>query len=352
MHGLQLNHLSQSFQGVRALHDVSLHIPTGSVTALLGPSGSGKSTLLNLIAGLQRAQSGSILWDSAPLDAVPVHQRGIGFMFQDYALFPHLNVAQNITFGLRMAGWSKTEQTRRLNEVLDLVNLRGFERRDVLTLSGGEQQRVALARALAPRPRLLLLDEPLGALDRALRERLLTEVGDILRHTRQTAIYVTHDQTEAFTLADTVAILRAGELMQMATPREIYRAPASPWVARFLGLSNLFEGICTRGPAGWVLESPLGCLPLGESAPYTGRVRFLLRADALTLGEAAPQRLRGTLESVSFYGKNIQAKMRIAKEILTADFAWQTDLPPLGSPLTVSFDPQSALQFFALTDAL
>lgn len=352
MHGLQLCNLCQSFRGVRVLHNISLHVPPGSVTALLGPSGSGKSTLLNLIAGLQRAESGSILWNATPLDDVPVHQRGIGFMFQDYALFPHLNVAQNITFGLRMAGWSKTEQARRLTEVLELVNLRGFERRDVFTLSGGEQQRVALARALAPRPRLLLLDEPLGALDRALREHLLTEVGDILRQTRQTAIYVTHDQTEAFTLADTVAVLRAGQLMQMATPREMYRAPASPWVARFLGLSNLFEGICTRGPEGWEVQSPLGHLPLGDSAPHTGPVRFLLRADALTLGEAGPQRLRGILESASFRGKTIQAKLRIASEFVMLDLPWQTELPAIGNPLTVSFDSKAALQLFSLTDAI
>jgi ABC-type Fe3+/spermidine/putrescine transport system ATPase subunit len=241
---LTLTEISKQYDHAPLLRDISLTIDAGEIVSLLGPSGGGKTTLLRIIAGLESAERGEIIFDGRNLRGVPTHQRGIGLMFQDLALFPHLNVFENVAFGLRMhAPRAPRDQLRaRVNETLDLVGLTGFAVRDVNTLSGGEQQRVALARALAPQPKLLMFDEPLGALDRVLREQLIAELRAILKRigTRRAALYVTHDQDEAFTIADRVAILHAGQIVQSGSPEEIYRAPANTFVARFLGLTNLF----------------------------------------------------------------------------------------------------------------
>jgi spermidine/putrescine transport system ATP-binding protein len=221
---------------------VSFSLAGGETLCLLGSSGSGKSTLLRILAGLEIAESGRVLWDGQDLSGVPPHRRNFGLMFQDYALFPHRSVAENVGFGLRMQGRAREEIGALVMSALQQVNMAGFTGRRVTDLSGGEQQRVALARALAPRPRLLMLDEPLGALDRALREQLLDELRRLLHQTEIPAIYVTHDQEEAFVLADRVALLHGGKLVQMGTPEEVYHRPASPWVARFLGQTNLVAG--------------------------------------------------------------------------------------------------------------
>src|SRR4051794_23795922 len=207
---LSLEGLTARYGARTALDSVDLAVPAGQIVSLLGPSGSGKTTLLRVVAGLERPADGRVTFEGRDLAAVPTHQRGFGLMFQDYALFPHKDVAANVGFGLKMQGRPRAEIESGTAWALELVGLAGFAKRNVSTLSGGEQQRVALARALAPRPRLLMLDEPLGALDRALRERLLDELGSILRRLRQTAIYVTHDQDEASALADRLLVLRAG----------------------------------------------------------------------------------------------------------------------------------------------
>ncbi|MCS7007381.1 MAG: ABC transporter ATP-binding protein [Gaiellaceae bacterium] len=234
-----MEHVSVSFGERRALDDVSLEVARGEIVTVLGPSGSGKTTLLRVIAGLERPDRGRVLLEGVDLAGVPPHRRGVGLVFQDHALFPHRDVWGNVVFGLRMQGASEEEIARRGRELLALVGLEGFERRSVATLSGGEQQRVALARALAPQPRVLLLDEPLGSLDRALRDRLLEDLADLFERLRLTALYVTHDQAEAFALGDRVAILREGRLAQVGTPDEIWTRPADADVARFLGLGNL-----------------------------------------------------------------------------------------------------------------
>ncbi|MDW8338949.1 MAG: ABC transporter ATP-binding protein [Thermoleophilia bacterium] len=236
---LRVEHVSVSFGERRALDDVSLEVARGEIVTVLGPSGSGKTTLLRVIAGLERPDRGRVLLEGVDLAGVPPHRRGVGLVFQDHALFPHRDVWGNVVFGLRMQGASEEEIARRGRELLALVGLEGFERRSVATLSGGEQQRVALARALAPQPRVLLLDEPLGSLDRALRDRLLEDLADLFERLRLTALYVTHDQAEAFALGDRVAILREGRLAQVGTPDEIWTRPADADVARFLGLGNL-----------------------------------------------------------------------------------------------------------------
>lgn len=242
MAALEVVSVSKSFGGPPVLHDVSFQAAGGEVVCLLGPSGCGKTTLLRIIAGLEPADRGQVLYDGSPVDRLPVHKRGFGLMFQDFALFPHKNVAANVAFGLRMQALPKSQVDEQVEEMLALVGLEGYGRRQVYDLSGGEQQRVALARSLAPRPTLLMLDEPLGSLDRTLREELMNELRAILRRVGVTAIYVTHDQQEAFAVADRILIMHRGHVVQQGTPQDVYRSPASPWVARFLGLTNLVPG--------------------------------------------------------------------------------------------------------------
>ena len=240
---LELVAVSKYFGPTRALSEVSLTVQPGEVVCLLGPSGCGKSTLLSIVAGLEAPEAGEVRWDGDSLRGVPPHQRRFGLMFQDYALFPHRNVFENVAFGLRMQNLGRQEMKQAVSAALAQVNLTGYERRNVNTLSGGEAQRVALARSLVPRPRLLMLDEPLGALDRTLRAELLAELRLILRRRpgAPSALYVTHDQEEAFALADRVAVMNLGRLVQIGAPEDVYARPASESVARFLGLTNLLE---------------------------------------------------------------------------------------------------------------
>ncbi|GAA1993078.1 ABC transporter ATP-binding protein [Isoptericola halotolerans] len=241
--------------GTTAVDGVSLDVAAGEVLALLGPSGCGKSSLLRAVAGLEPVAGGAVTFDGSDLDGVPVHRRGFGLLFQDGQLFPHRDVAGNVGYGL--ADRPRAERTERVTELLSLVGLDGFGARPVAELSGGEKQRVALARSLAPRPRLLLLDEPLSALDRGLRERLAVEIRAVLHATGTTAVFVTHDHDEAFTVADRVAVMSAGRLLQVAPPEELWRAPASRTVAEFLGYQAFVpapDGLLAVGPAGLRVE--------------------------------------------------------------------------------------------------
>ena len=233
---LSLKNIHKSYEGKPLLRGISLDLAEGETICLLGPSGSGKSTLLRIISGLEEAESGDVLWDGESIASLPSHERNFGLIFQDYALFPHLNVFDNVAFGLKMQKIGKEEIHQRVDEALKQVDLQEFAKRSVTDLSGGEQQRIALARALAPRPRLLMFDEPLGALDRRLREYLLVEIKEILEESGVPAIYVTHDQEEAFTLSDRVMLLHEGLIVQQGTPDELFSHPASAWVAEFLGI--------------------------------------------------------------------------------------------------------------------
>ncbi|MEO8356660.1 MAG: ABC transporter ATP-binding protein, partial [Chloroflexota bacterium] len=240
---LEVHHIFKTYEGKPLLNDISFKVDTGETVCLLGASGSGKSTLLRIVAGLEDPDSGFISFDGIDLTLTPPHRRDFGLVFQDYALFPHLNVNENVAFGLKMRRLPQKEINERVVNSLETVNLSGFGNRHVTDLSGGEQQRVALARALATRPRLLMFDEPLGALDRTLREDLLNELRKILHNTQIPAIYVTHDQEEAFTIADRVLILHNGEIIRQGTPAEVWANPESAFVAGFLGLGSVFEGI-------------------------------------------------------------------------------------------------------------
>jgi thiamine transport system ATP-binding protein len=267
--------LTVRFPTVAAVSDVDLEVPDGQVLALLGPSGCGKSTLLRAVAGLERPAAGMVCWDGADLSRVPAHRRGFGLVFQDGQLFPHRDVAGNVAFGLRMRGVAPALIQERVDELLGLLGLAGYQRRRVTELSGGEQQRVALARALAPRPRLLLLDEPLSALDRALREQLAVDLARVLRVARSTALVVTHDHDEAFTLADRVALMRAGRIGQVGRPEQVWRHPADEQTARFLGCGLLVPATVHGG----VATCSLGEVRLPWAAD--GQTRLGLRPTAL-----------------------------------------------------------------------
>ena len=245
--GLAVRDLTVRFDGTAVVEDVDLDVPAGSVTAVLGPSGSGKSTLLRAIAGLESPASGSLRYDGRDLAQVPTHRRGFALMFQDGQLFAHQSVARNIGYPLRLRRRPGSRQARpaeaaRVAALLDLVGLAGYEDRMPSTLSGGERQRVALARSLATEPRMLLLDEPLSALDRGLRERLAGDLHDILRRAGTTTLLVTHDQEEAFAIADRMAVLRDGRLVQAGTLADVWQAPADAWTARFLGYATVLDG--------------------------------------------------------------------------------------------------------------
>lgn len=256
---LEVREIFKMYDGRPLLKGVSFQVAAGETICLLGPSGSGKSTLLRIIAGLEQPESGQVLWNSRDISSLAVHQRNFGLMFQDYALFPHKTVYENVAFGLRMQNLPRVEIEQRVRQALDQVNMHDFAHRRVTDLSGGEQQRVALARALTPRPRLLMLDEPLGALDRALREQLTEELHQLLHSTGIPAIYVTHDQEEAFAIADRLILLHQGAVVQTGPAPEIYAHPASPWVARFLGLTNLLPGkVLSTQPI--VVQTALGRL--------------------------------------------------------------------------------------------
>ena len=354
---LQVEQLYKSYGDTPVLHDINFDVVPSEIVCLLGPSGCGKSTLLKIISGLEQASSGSVRVEGRAISGVPVHRRGFGLMFQDLALFPHKDVRGNVAFGLRMAGLAPREIDARVREVLELVGLAGFERRDVNQLSGGEQQRVALARSLAPRPRLLMLDEPLSSLDRALRERLMNELRDILTRVGQTAIYVTHDQQEAFAVADRLVILNAGRVRQAGTPQAVYYHPADVFVARFLGLSNLVPGRVDRERD--CVETPLGRLRLAGDAGIAGdagAVTLLIRPEAAALagardgaGNGAGNEIEARLIESSFRGRYtrivVQAHDPKGRDRIALAFELDSAvaLPPDGSPLRLSLRPESLL---------
>jgi thiamine transport system ATP-binding protein len=269
---LSVQQLSVSFGSTLAVNDLTLAVDGGERFAVMGSSGSGKSTLLRAIAGLVPIDSGAITLDGEDVTGVPAHRRPVGLMFQDYALFPHMTVSENIGYGLRMAGVPARAREIRSRELLGLVGLDGFADRKPTTLSGGEQQRVALARTLAPEPSVVLLDEPLGSLDISLRESLLSETRSILDGVGATSLYVTHDRTEAFAFCDRMAIMHEGQILRVGSPDEIWHEPRSEFVARAIGQSNLvlFNAIA-RGRSGLVFV-PRDAIRVHDHGRLTGAV--------------------------------------------------------------------------------
>lgn len=327
---LEVQGATVRFGGLTALDHLTLAVDDGEVVAVLGPSGSGKTTLLRAVAGLQALERGRILWDGFDLAAVPPHLRGFGLVFQDLALFPHLDVGGNVEFGLRMLGMPVGERRRRAAGALARVELAGMEQRRVATLSGGQAQRVALARALAPEPYLLLLDEPLGSLDRTLRERLTGELRQLLAGLGVTALYVTHDQEEAFGLADRVVVVDRGRTLQIGTPEEVWGAPAGEQVARFLGLRNVLEAVVDGGRG----QTAAGPIPVPPGTPH-GPARLLVRPTAFRVDPAGA--IEGVVRSRVFRGGDYSVEIEIGSTVVEAILPGS---PRPGERVRLSIEPE------------
>ncbi len=377
---LELINVEKSFIDKHVLKGVSFDVSEGEIVVILGPSGCGKTTLLRIIAGLDRPDAGKLLLGGQDLSRIPVHERNFGMVFQDYALFPHKNVADNVSFGLRMSGWELRERDKRVTQVLELVGLVGYGERRVYELSGGEQQRVALARSLAPSPRLMLLDEPLGSLDRALREHLMGELrtilkaaGGVLRAGKKdysapvvqidnekkspqppsrgvTSIYVTHDQEEAFAIADRVLVMNAGIVEQMGTPLELYCHPRNAFVARFLGMENLLEAtVLSQEPP--IVRTAIGDLLVGHlTEPPGTQATLLIRPEAgqvwidgtgngnVVIGRPIDVSFRGRLQVVTILVMTDQGE-----EQLKFSFESTVNLPTDREKLAIKLEPSKLL---------
>ena len=342
---LSIREISKSFGKNQALDDISFDVSEGEIVALLGPSGCGKSTLLSMIAGLEPADHGEVLWNGKSLAGVPPHLRGFGLMFQDFALFPHMDAYANIAFGLKMAHMDTGSIDLRVKQMLDLVGLPDFSKRDVNTLSGGEQQRIALARALATKPRLLMLDEPLGSLDRNLRERLVSDLKGILHRMHQTAIYVTHDQEEAFVIAERVILMNSGRIEQIGTPNEIYRDPASLFVARFLEMTNIIPAVIHAHEGKRQLTSAIGTF--WKDTSMLGDVLILVRPDLARLDDKGPLILNGEFSEVSFRGSRQRVTFTVNQINLIFEFPFSVELPGIGTKQAISLSPDSAIKIFS-----
>ena len=315
---IELSKLTKQFADVAAVAGIDLHIPGGEFFSLLGPSGCGKTTTLRMIAGFEQPTSGQILLDGTDVAYTPPHQRNVNTVFQNYALFPHLNVFDNIAFGLKRAKRPKAEIRERVGQALELVQLSGYERRKSSQLSGGQQQRVALARALVLNPAVLLLDEPLGALDAKLRKALQIELKSLQQEVGITFLYVTHDQEEAMTMSDRLAVMNAGQVEQVGVPRDVYDDPETLFVADFLGVSNLMEarilstakGACKVAIDGYELETR------GTELNVTGEAKIVIRPERVELephgSPSGPNRIPGMVERVVYVGSASQVIVRAA----------------------------------------
>ena len=319
---LSIRGLQAHYGQTHALRDIDLDIEAGGMFAILGPSGSGKSTLLRVIAGFEPASDGSLTLDGRDLLALPANRRGVGLMFQSYALFPHMSVAKNIAYGLEAEKLSRAEVKRRVAEAIEMIGLGHLADRRPAQLSGGQRQRVALARSIVKRPKLLPLDEPLSALDKQLRTGMQSELKRLQRETGMTFVIVTHDQEEAMSLADRIALLRDGAIEQLGTPTELYERPRSRFCAEFIGNSTLVEGVVAAGG----VELPgFGELPLAvpQGSRHGDRVLAVIRPEQAAIvagqtgGEDRPGLVRGTLESASYLGGAADAEVRVGATLLT-----------------------------------
>ncbi len=337
---LEIDHLEKSFGANRVVKDFSLGIEKGEFVSLLGPSGCGKTTVLRMVAGFEVPTAGAIRIDGQDVTRLRPNQRNIGMVFQAYALFPNLTVAQNVGFGLKVAGVARAETGKRVDEMLRLIGLPDLGGRYPFQLSGGQQQRVALARALAPRPRVLLLDEPLSALDAKIRVSLRTEIREIQRELGITTIFVTHDQEEALSMSDRVVVMNAGIADQVGTPFEVYNRPSTRFVAGFVGTLNLIEGVAQgdgRVSLGDAVVTPADAV----TAAKGGAVTMALRPEAVRLGRAEGRDvvLPATVSEVHFMGSVIRIRARAAGTDFALDTFNRADAPPpaVGAATEISF---------------
>ncbi|MBU2512901.1 ABC transporter ATP-binding protein [bacterium] len=343
---LEVCNIYKSHEDENTLKGINLEVREGEIVCLLGPSGCGKTTLLRIIAGLEKAEQGKVLLKNKDISRIPPHKRNFSMMFQEFALFPHKDVFENVAFGLRMKKADPDVLTSRVKKIIDLVGLKGLEARDVNDLSGGERQRVALARSLAPEPQLLMLDEPMGSLDRALRERLTIDLRHILKKVISTAIFVTHDQNEAFILADRIAVINKGFIEQVGTPQELYRHPLNSFIAGFLGFQNL---VPISGISNNHFKTCIGLIPVPEKIQLDSDFPVLLiRPEvAQILTDKAPSEpglvLEGIIAEKRFQGAMFQLTVytRAGSELVFHLFSDQA-IPEAGSSIRL-FIKSSAL---------
>ena len=347
---LELQGIQKRFGDVFAVEDFNLAAERGEFVSFLGPSGCGKTTTLRMIAGFEQPTAGSIVVDGADISRKPPNQRNVGMVFQSYALFPNMTVAGNIGFGLKVRRVPKDNIRRKVDELLKLINLPDKGNRYPYQLSGGQQQRVALARALAIEPQVLLLDEPLSALDAKIRVALRKEIRSIQRQLGITTVYVTHDQEEALSLSDRVVVMSEGRIEQIGTPAEIYNFPATPFVASFVGTLNLIAATVVDAASGRLAiegQEIRAAKPVTEGR-NGGTVTLALRPESIELGEAGgSNRLRGSVEDVSFLGSIVRIRIRLSPDGTTISLDTFNDPhltpPAIDETVTVSFPPEACL---------
>lgn len=332
---VDLQNLKKEFDGTPVLRGISLSIKRREFVTLLGPSGCGKTTTLRIIGGFEQPDSGDVFFDGKRLNDVPPYQREINTVFQRYALFPHLNVAENIAFGLHIKKLDRADIKRKTAEMLELVGLRGFENRDVTSLSGGQQQRVAIARALVCEPRVLLLDEPLGALDLKLRKDMQIELKRIQQQVGITFVYVTHDQEEALTMSDTVVVMNEGRIQQIGTPQDIYNEPKNAFVADFIGESNIIDGIMHEDRVVGMYGKKFPCLDGGFQPNEP--VDVVIRPEDIDIVPVEQGQLTGTVTEVTFKGMHYDIIVDFK------GFKWliqTTDYCPVDSYIGIRLNPE------------
>jgi iron(III) transport system ATP-binding protein len=346
---VRIENLTKRFGGTLALKDVSFDIGSHELFFLLGPSGCGKTTLLRLLAGFYEADNGQILFGDKPMTGVPPHRRNTGMVFQNYALWPHMTVAQNVAYGLEVRDLSRAETADRVAQALAIVRMESLAQRTPNQLSGGQQQRVALARALVIQPDVLLLDEPLSNLDAKLRLEMREEIRRIHAQTRLTTIYVTHDQKEALSLADRLAVLRDGVVEQIGDPRQIYRAPANAFVADFMGETNWLDAVVQAvSDDGLALRTDFGAFqasrPVAVTLATGVGVQLGFRPEAVRIGSSETNCLQTTIAQVSYLGEIEQYALEIAPGRLIKAFEQNPlEIRRMGAPLTVHVRPQDLL---------
>ena len=333
---IKLKNISISFDEEKIIDNMNLYIRDKEFITFLGPSGCGKTTTLRIIAGFLQPDSGEVIFDGKVINDVPPHKRQLNTIFQRYALFPHLNVYENIAFGLRLQKTSEKEIKETVTEMLSLVNLKGFERRNISSLSGGQQQRVAIARALAVKPKILLLDEPLGALDLKLRKDMQVELKNIQKRLGITFIYVTHDQEEALSMSDTIVVMNGGKIQQIGTPLDIYNEPKNAFVADFIGESNIIEGVMRADFWVEMAGNKFKCLDKGFGVDE--EVDVVVRPEDVDIVKAEDGMISGKVTSITFKGVHYEIIVEIK------GFKWMiqsTDYQEVGSTIGLVIEPDA-----------
>ena len=333
---VELRDISVTFDGEQILDGLNLDIKDKEFITLLGPSGCGKTTTLRLIAGFLEPERGEIVFDGKKINGVPAYKRQVNTIFQRYALFPHLNVYENIAFGLRIKKLKEKEIEEKVNEMLELVNLKGLEKRSIDTLSGGQQQRVAIARAIVNRPRVLLLDEPLAALDLKLRKEMQKELKNIQQKLGITFVFVTHDQEEALTMSDRVVVMAGGKIQQIGTPQDIYNEPKNAFVADFIGDSNIIDGIMVKDLLVNFLGVDFPCVDTGFG--NNNPVDVVIRPEDVILVPPQKSEMKGTVTSLIFKGVHYEM------DVMAGGFKWlvhSTKMEPVGSEVSIYIEPEN-----------